>query len=79
LRAVGHPERVSHLVLHGGYARAPFADGRLLASLIPGARFARLESNNRRAPRPSPRGSGGVTECARSLSATEPPTRCSPR
>jgi DNA-binding NarL/FixJ family response regulator len=35
------------LVLHATRdARVPFAEGRLLASLIPGARFAPLESNN---------------------------------
>ncbi|MGH7579465.1 MAG: alpha/beta fold hydrolase, partial [Gemmatimonadales bacterium] len=35
------------LVLHGtGDLRIPFAEGRLLASLIPGARFVSLESRN---------------------------------
>ncbi len=39
--------RVPTLVMHArGDARVPFEEGRLLASLIPGARFAPLESSN---------------------------------
>jgi pimeloyl-ACP methyl ester carboxylesterase len=39
--------RVPTLVMHArGDLRIPIAEGRLLASLIPGARFLALESNN---------------------------------
>lgn len=39
--------RVPTLVMHArGDARCPFEEGRLLASMIPGARFVVLESNN---------------------------------
>lgn len=74
--AVRHPERVSRLILYGGYARGPLErgldvselasevrvptlvlhargdgrvpheEGRLLAALIPGARFVSLDSAN---------------------------------
>lgn len=50
--AVRHPERVSQLVLYGGYAlgwakRGPKEkERRKMASMIPGARFVPLESAN---------------------------------
>lgn len=47
VRALAAEVRVPTLVLHGtGDMRIPFAEGRLLASLIPGARFVPIESRN---------------------------------
>jgi pimeloyl-ACP methyl ester carboxylesterase/tRNA A-37 threonylcarbamoyl transferase component Bud32 len=47
VRALAPRIRVPTLVLHGlGDMRVPFAEGRLLASLIPGARFVPIESRN---------------------------------
>jgi alpha/beta hydrolase family protein/regulatory LuxR family protein len=54
--AARHPDRVSRVVLYGGYARGrrfsgqnrvvPVQEGRLLATLIPGAHFILLDSAN---------------------------------
>jgi serine/threonine protein kinase/pimeloyl-ACP methyl ester carboxylesterase len=47
VRALAPQVRAPTLVLHGtGDMRVPFAEGRLLASLIPGARFVPIESRN---------------------------------
>jgi tRNA A-37 threonylcarbamoyl transferase component Bud32 len=47
VRALAPQVRAPTLVLHGtGDMRVPFAEGRLLASLIPGARFVSIESRN---------------------------------
>jgi serine/threonine protein kinase/pimeloyl-ACP methyl ester carboxylesterase len=47
VRALAPQVRAPTLVLHGtGDMRIPFAEGRLLASLIPGARFVPIESRN---------------------------------
>jgi pimeloyl-ACP methyl ester carboxylesterase/tRNA A-37 threonylcarbamoyl transferase component Bud32 len=45
--ALARQVRAPTLVLHGtGDMRIPFAEGRLLASLVPGARFVPIESRN---------------------------------
>jgi serine/threonine protein kinase/pimeloyl-ACP methyl ester carboxylesterase len=47
VRALAPQVRAPTLVLHGtGDMRIPFAEGRLLATLIPGARFVPIESRN---------------------------------
>ena len=47
VRALAPQVRAPTLVLHGtGDMRVPFAEGRLLASLVPGARFVPIESRN---------------------------------
>ncbi|HEU4524369.1 MAG TPA: alpha/beta fold hydrolase, partial [Gemmatimonadales bacterium] len=47
VRALAPQVRAPTLVLHGtGDMRIPFAEGRLLARLIPGARFVSIESRN---------------------------------
>jgi serine/threonine protein kinase/pimeloyl-ACP methyl ester carboxylesterase len=47
VRALAPQIRIPTLVLHGtGDLRIPFAEGRLLASLIPGARLVPIESRN---------------------------------
>jgi serine/threonine protein kinase/pimeloyl-ACP methyl ester carboxylesterase len=47
VRALAPQVRAPTLVLHGtGDMRVPFAEGRLVASLIPGARFVPIESRN---------------------------------
>jgi pimeloyl-ACP methyl ester carboxylesterase/tRNA A-37 threonylcarbamoyl transferase component Bud32 len=47
VRALAPQVRAPTLVLHGtGDMRIPFAEGRLLASLIPGARFVPIDSRN---------------------------------
>jgi pimeloyl-ACP methyl ester carboxylesterase/tRNA A-37 threonylcarbamoyl transferase component Bud32 len=47
VRALARQVRAPTLVLHGtGDMRIPFAEGRLLASLVPGARFVPIESRN---------------------------------
>ncbi len=47
VRALAPQVRAPTLVLHGiGDMRVPFAEGRLLAKLIPGARFVPIESRN---------------------------------
>jgi pimeloyl-ACP methyl ester carboxylesterase/tRNA A-37 threonylcarbamoyl transferase component Bud32 len=47
VRALAPQLRIPTLVLHGtGDMRIPFSEGRLLASLIPGARFVPIESRN---------------------------------
>jgi serine/threonine protein kinase/pimeloyl-ACP methyl ester carboxylesterase len=47
VRAMAPQVRAPTLVLHGtGDMRIPFAEGRLLAKLIPGARFVPIESRN---------------------------------
>jgi pimeloyl-ACP methyl ester carboxylesterase/tRNA A-37 threonylcarbamoyl transferase component Bud32 len=47
VRALAPQLRIPTLVLHGtGDMRIPFAEGRLLASLIPDARFVPIESRN---------------------------------
>ena len=60
------------LMLHATRdARAPFTDGPLLASLIPGARFAPLESNNLRALATEPAWIRWRDEMRSFLSATQ--------
>lgn len=50
--AARHPDRVSHLITCGGYARGrrdvlcPYEEGRLIATAIPGAHFLPMDTAN---------------------------------
>ena len=80
-RALLPQVRCPTLVLHSRRdVRVPFAEGRLIASAIPGARFVPIDSGNHLLLEHEAAGSAGSTRCAPSCRGRRAmPIACSPR